>query len=58
VPFSMEEVGIKDYQASLKCYHSRLYMAGSAGPFYIGIKLGKDSSLDLNLFKKQKNKYV
>jgi hypothetical protein len=54
----MEEVGIKDYQASLKCYHSRLYMAGSAGPFYIGIKLGKDSSLDLNLFKKQKNKYV
>jgi hypothetical protein len=24
-------------------------MAGSAGPFYIGIRLGKDNSLDLNV---------
>jgi hypothetical protein len=33
-------------------------MAGSAVLLYIGIRLEEDNSFDLNLFKKQKNKYV
>jgi hypothetical protein len=33
-------------------------MAGSAGLLYIGIRLEEDSSLDLNLFKRQNNKSV
>jgi hypothetical protein len=32
-------------------------MAENAGLLYIGIKLEKDSSLGLNLFKRQKNKF-
>jgi hypothetical protein len=33
-------------------------MAGSAGLLYIGTRLEEDSSLGLNLFKRQKNKSV
>jgi hypothetical protein len=33
-------------------------MAGSAGLLYIRIRPEKDSSLGLNLFKRQKNKSV
>jgi hypothetical protein len=33
-------------------------MAGSAGLLYTGIRLEKDSFLGLNLFKRQKNKFV
>jgi transposase InsO family protein len=42
------------YQASLKMSP----LAGSAGLLYIGIRLEKDSSLGLRLFKRQKNKSV
>jgi hypothetical protein len=44
------------YQASLKMSRLRLYMAGSAGLLYIGIRLEKDSSLGLNLYKRQRSK--
>jgi hypothetical protein len=33
-------------------------MTGSAGFLYIGIILEKDSSLDLNLLRGKKNKFV
>jgi hypothetical protein len=33
-------------------------MAGNAGLLYVGTRLEEDSSLDMNLFKRQKNKYV
>jgi hypothetical protein len=42
----------------LRCHHLKLYMAGSAELLYIGIRLEKDSSLGLNLFKRQKNKSI
>jgi hypothetical protein len=32
-------------------------MAESEGLLYIGIRLEKDNSLDLSLFKRQKNKF-
>jgi hypothetical protein len=63
VPFNMEEVGIKVYhmlsshiiiviRPVWRCHHSRLYMAGNVGLLYTGIRLEKDSSLGLNLFKR------
>jgi hypothetical protein len=69
VHFSMEVVGTRVYHmlSSLiiittrpvwRCHHLKLYMARSAGLLYIGIRLEKDSSLGLNLFKRQKNKSV
>jgi hypothetical protein len=69
VPFSMEEVVIKVYhmlnshiiiviRPVWRCHLLKLYMAGSAGLLYIGIRLEKGSSLGLNWFKKQKNKSV
>jgi hypothetical protein len=35
----------------------KLYMAESAKPLYIGIRLVRDSSSGLKLFKRQKNKF-
>jgi hypothetical protein len=69
VPFNMEKVGTRVYvmlsshiiivtRPVWKCHYLKLYMAGNAGLLYIGIRLEKDSSLGLNLFKRQRNKSV
>jgi hypothetical protein len=69
VPFSMEAIGIKVYHMQnshiiivtrpvWRYHHLKLYMAGSAGLLYMEIRLEKDSSLGLKLFKRQKNKSV
>jgi hypothetical protein len=42
----------------LRCLHLKLYTAESVEPLCNGIRLVKDSSLGLNLFKRQKNKFV
>jgi hypothetical protein len=41
-----------------RCLHLKLYMAESVELLCIGIRLVKDSSLGLKLFKRQKNKFV
>jgi hypothetical protein len=69
VLLSMVAVGTRVYhmQSSLttivirpvsRCLHLKLYMAENAELLYIGIKLVKDGSLGLKLFKRQKNKFV
>jgi hypothetical protein len=69
VPFNMEEVGIKVYhmlssliiiatRPAWICHLLKLYMGGNVELLCIGIRLEKDSSLGLNLFKRQKNKFV
>jgi hypothetical protein len=46
------------YQASLNMSPFEALYDRSAGLLYIGIRLEKDSSLGLRLFKRQKNKSV
>jgi hypothetical protein len=69
VPFSMVVVGTRVYlmlsshiiivtRPVWKCHRLSLYMARSAWLLYIRTRLEEVSSLDLNLFKRQKNKSV
>jgi hypothetical protein len=52
------EFSYNSYQASLKMSPFEALYGRNAGLLYFWTRLEEDSSLDLNLFKRQKNKFI